>query len=130
MPRRSALFALTPCGAPLNPSVIRGSKFTDLLYHGGKKASRKQINNNYRFSKPIHVKVDKTPGKRIQMCKNTGGSDNRPNIFSLSQTEKIVNQKFVTNYNFCILFKIKLCTLYNTPPCVFEKPWYDKHTKR
>ena len=76
------------------------------------------------------MKLDKLGRKRIETCKNKGGSDNRPNIFSLSQTEKIVNQEIVINYNFCILFKIKLCTLYNTPPCIFEKPWYDKHTKR
>ena len=76
------------------------------------------------------MKLDKLGRKRIETCKNKGGSDNRPNILSLSQTERIVNQEFVINYNFYILFKIKLFTLYNTPSCIFEKPWYDKHTKR
>ena len=76
------------------------------------------------------MKFDKPGRKRIETCKNTGVSDNHPNIFSLSQTEKIVNDNFVINYNFCILFKIKLCTLYNIPTCIFEKQWYDKYTKR
>ena len=59
------------------------------------------------------MKLDKLGRKRIETCKNKGGSDNRPNILSLSQTERIVNQKFVINYNFCILFKknYALCTI-------------------
>ena len=76
------------------------------------------------------MKLDKTGRKRIETCKNKGGSDNHPNIISISQNQKNVNWDFVINDNFCIMFKIKLCTLYNTPSCIFEKPWYDKHTKR
>ena len=119
VPRRSALLRPYSVWCSTDPSVIRGLKSTDLLYHGGKTASRNQINKIYRFSKPIHVKVDKTPGKRIQMCKNTGGSDNRPNIFSLSQPKRNVNMNFVINDKIVALIKMKLCTLYNIPSCVF-----------
>ena len=113
-----------------DPSVIRGSKITDLLYHGAKKASRKQINNYQPISKPFHVKDDKTDRMRLQKCKNTGGSDNRPNIFSISQPGKEVNIEFVENYKIYDLQKRKLFILYNIPSCVFSKPWYYKHTKR
>jgi hypothetical protein len=86
-----------------DPSVIRGPKITDLLYHGGKKASRNQINNNYGISPPFHVKVDKMPGNRMEMCKNTGGSDNRPNIIIISQHKRNVNFEIVRNNKFGII---------------------------
>ena len=123
-------YALTPCGAPLNPSVIRGSKITVSLYHEVKKASRKQINKNYQFSKAFHVKVDKTARNSLQMCKNEGGSDNRPNIFSIPQSAKNVNSDFVRNHKICIMLKRKLFILYNIPSCILRNLWYDKHTKR
>ena len=41
VPRRSALFALIPCGAPLNPSVIRGSIIYGLIIPRGEKSVKK-----------------------------------------------------------------------------------------
>jgi len=70
-----------------------------------KNASRKQINNNYPILKRFHVKVDNTGENSAEMCKKTGDSDNRPNIISISHSEKNVNTKLVKQYKICILQK-------------------------
>jgi len=57
------------------------------------------------------------------MCKIKGGSDNRPNIISIPQTEKNVNENIVINYKIGVLQKEKLCTLYNIPSCISPKTW-------
>ena len=130
MPRRSAILRPYSVWCSTDPSVIRGPKFTDLLYHGEKKASRKQINNNYGVSLPFHVKLDKSRRNGIETYKKRGGSDNRPNIFKISQPEKNVNRNIVINNIFFALFKRKLFDLDNIPSCFFRKQWYDKYTKR
>ena len=76
------------------------------------------------------MKLDKTGRNRIETCKNKGGSDNHPNIISIPQPGEKVKKDFVRNDNFCIVLKIKLCTLYDIPSCIFKKRWYYKHTKR
>jgi len=52
-------YALTPCGAPLNPSVIRGYLITRILYHDRKKPSRKHSDNLSPFLTAFHVYLDK-----------------------------------------------------------------------
>ena len=41
VPRRSAIYALIPCGAPLNPSVIRGSKIYGFIIPRWKNSVKK-----------------------------------------------------------------------------------------
>jgi hypothetical protein len=113
-----------------DPSVIRGVKITEILYHGAKNASRKQLTNNFRISEGIHVKHDKMLLKCVEICKITGGSDNRPNIISISQGEEKVNGKIVQNDRICVLQNEKMVSLYNIPSCVFEISWYYINTKR
>ena len=130
VPRRSALLRPYSVWCSTDPSVIRGLKSTDLLYHGGKTASRNQINKNYRFSKPIHVKVDKSRRNGIETYKKRGGSDNRPNVIIISRRKRNVNWKIVENDKISIIEEIKLYILYNIPSCVFGNLWYDIATKR
>ena len=51
----------------------------------------------------------------MQMCKKTRGSDNRPNIISITQPAKNVNAEFVIYYKICTLQQRKLFGLYNIP---------------
>ena len=113
-----------------DPSVIRVEKSTNTLYHGAKNASRKQITNNFRILKRFHVKVDKMPEYTVKKHKNTGGSDNHPNITSISQPLHNVNRKMNKVTKICIMRKHKLCDLYNIPYCKIRKLCYYITTKR
>ena len=108
----------------------KGLKITGLLYHEAKNASRKQLNNNCQNSWRSHVKVDNTGRNSIEMRKNTGGSDNRPNILSISQPLLKVNKDFVRNHKIYRTQKGKMDNLYNIPSCNFRKQWYYRYTKR
>ena len=112
-----------------DPSVIRG-KITEILYHGSKNASRKQLTNYCRILKRFHVKVDKSERKDAVFGKKTGGFDNRPNIFSISQPLGNVNRKMNNMTKICIMRKRKLCDLYNIPYCKIRKLCYYITTKR
>ena len=90
----------------------------------------KQIANYWRYLQVNHVRFDSNVKNHIETDKNRGGSDNRPNIISISQSEEKVNGKTVQNDRICVLQKEKLVSLYNIPSCVFEISWYYIDTKR